>query len=175
MDGEGLESLIKSPEAADTRLASVQGRVGRHTPWVAVDARGEEDSHSTPVFWVLTVPWVLRMQWPGSRRGRLYKGFECSLQSPWEGTGSNIQAANVPNLNTIQAAQKEKRNRRAETCLVAQWLTLCTSTEGGMGSIPGQGTKISHAAWCGKRENKQTKKQTSISWSLTVPLSGLHC
>ena len=63
--------------------------------------------HSTPVFWVLTVPWVLRMQWPGSQRGRLYKGFECSLQSPWEGTGSNIQAANMPNLNAIQAAHKD--------------------------------------------------------------------
>ena len=28
-----------------------------------------------------------------------------------------------------------------------QWLRLCTSTAGGMGSNPGQGTKILHAMW----------------------------
>ena len=34
------------------------------------------------------------------------------------------------------------------TCLVVQWLRLCTSTAGGMGSIPGQGTKIPHTQKC---------------------------
>ena len=29
--------------------------------------------------------------------------------------------------------------------LAVQWLRLCTSTAGGMGSIPAQGTKIPHA------------------------------
>ena len=32
------------------------------------------------------------------------------------------------------------------TSLVVQWLRLCTSTAGGMGSIPGWGTKIPQAA-----------------------------
>ena len=36
------------------------------------------------------------------------------------------------------------------TSLVAQWLRLCASTVGGMGSIPGGGTKILHAAQCGQ-------------------------
>ena len=31
-------------------------------------------------------------------------------------------------------------------CLVVQRLRLCTSNKGGTGSIPGQGTKIPHAA-----------------------------
>ena len=32
------------------------------------------------------------------------------------------------------------------TSLAVQWLRLCASTAGGMGLIPGQGTKILHAA-----------------------------
>ena len=32
------------------------------------------------------------------------------------------------------------------TSLEVQWLRLCASTAGGMGSIPGQGPKILHAA-----------------------------
>ena len=36
-----------------------------------------------------------------------------------------------------------------ETSLMVQWLGLHTSTAGGAGSIPGLGTKISHAKWQG--------------------------
>ena len=36
-----------------------------------------------------------------------------------------------------------------------QWLGLCTSTAGGMGSIPGQGTKIPHATLCSQRKKKK--------------------
>ena len=35
---------------------------------------------------------------------------------------------------------------RSGTSQVVQWLRLCTNDAGDMGSIPGQGTKISHAA-----------------------------
>ena len=30
---------------------------------------------------------------------------------------------------------------------MAQWLGPCTSTAGGVGSIPGQGTKVLHGVW----------------------------
>ena len=30
---------------------------------------------------------------------------------------------------------------------MVQWLGPCASIAGGIGSIPGQGTKIPHAAW----------------------------
>ena len=33
------------------------------------------------------------------------------------------------------------------TSLVVQWLRLRASTTGGTGLLPGQGTKIPHAAW----------------------------
>ena len=42
------------------------------------------------------------------------------------------------------------------TSLVVQWLRICASTAGGMGSIPGWGTKIPHAA---QSSQKQTKKK----------------
>ena len=36
------------------------------------------------------------------------------------------------------------------TSLAVQWLRLRTSKAGAVGSIPGRGTKISHAAWRGQ-------------------------
>ena len=51
--------------------------------------------------------------------------------------------------------------------MVVQWLRLCASTAGGMGSIPGQETMILHVAWP-KNPKKQTKKpktnQTSAKY-----------
>ena len=35
---------------------------------------------------------------------------------------------------------------------MVQWFGVCTSNAGGMGSIPGWGTKIPHAAWHGKKD-----------------------
>ena len=43
--------------------------------------------------------------------------------------------------------KKKKHPTKTRTSLVVQWLRLQASTAGGMGSIPGQGTKIPHAAW----------------------------
>ena len=42
------------------------------------------------------------------------------------------------------------------TSLAVQWLGLCAFTAEGPGFIPGQGTKIPQAAWCGQ------KKRTDI-------------
>ena len=39
------------------------------------------------------------------------------------------------------------------TSLVVQWLRTRASTAGGMGSIPGQGTEVLHAAGCGQNNN----------------------
>ena len=41
------------------------------------------------------------------------------------------------------------------TSLAVQWLRLCTSTAGGTGSIPGQGTKIPHAMQCNQKKKKK--------------------
>ena len=39
----------------------------------------------------------------------------------------------------------------SRTSLAVQWLRHFPSTAGGTGLIPGQGTKISHAAWYGQK------------------------
>ena len=44
------------------------------------------------------------------------------------------------------------------TSLAVRWLRLCASTAGGTGSIPGRGTKIPHAAWCGQTNKNKTKQ-----------------
>ena len=38
--------------------------------------------------------------------------------------------------------------------LAVQWLGLLASTAGGMGSIPGWGTKVLHAAQCSQKNKK---------------------
>ena len=43
--------------------------------------------------------------------------------------------------------------------LVVQRLRLCTSNEGGTGSIPGRGTRIPHAKWHGKKKKKEGRKR----------------
>ena len=40
------------------------------------------------------------------------------------------------------------------TSLVVQWLRLCAPNAGGVGSIPGKGTKIPHATQHGQKINK---------------------
>ena len=43
------------------------------------------------------------------------------------------------------------------TSLVVQQLRLCTAKAEVTGSIPGWGTKILHATWCGKQLKKKKK------------------
>ena len=45
------------------------------------------------------------------------------------------------------------------TSLVIQWLRLWASNEGDMGCIPGWGSKIPHAPWCGKTKKEIKKKK----------------
>ena len=53
------------------------------------------------------------------------------------------------------------------TSLVIQWLRLCTSTTGGMGSIPGRGIKILHAVW-GSKKLKLKLFKKRFSWACLV-------
>ena len=49
--------------------------------------------------------------------------------------------------------------------LGVQWLGLCTFTSTGGGSIPGQGTKILRAAWCGEKEKEEMESVSPHSHS----------
>ena len=55
------------------------------------------------------------------------------------------------NMNFIAVSLPEQENPR--TSLAVQWLRLCVSNAGGVGLIPGQGTKIPHTA-----QHSQKKK-----------------
>ena len=63
------------------------------------------------------------------------------------------------------------------TSLAVQWLGLHASTAGGVGSIPGQGTKIPHASQCGQKKKKKkyiyiyiyTHIQKLLPWALAIP------
>ena len=41
-----------------------------------------------------------------------------------------------------------------------QWLGLHAFTAGGMGLISGPGTKVPHAAWQGKKKEREKKKKS---------------
>ena len=54
--------------------------------------------------------------------------------------------------------------------LMVQWLGLCASTAGGVGSIPGQGTKILKAMQHGQKKKKTKPNQTkkTPTWNVTT-------
>ena len=53
------------------------------------------------------------------------------------------------------------------TSLAGQWLRIHASTVGGVGSIPGRGTKILHASWCRqKSKERKKKKKKRTAWEL---------
>ena len=62
----------------------------------------------------------------------------------------------IPNR---MAERKQNRNS-----LVVQWLGLHASTAGGLGSIPGQGTKIPQASWWGQKQTNKQKPNDTKSW-----------
>ena len=56
---------------------------------------------------------------------------------------------------------------RTKDSLTVQWLGCCSLTARGQGLIPGWGTKIPLAAWCG--QNKQTNKnKTNILYCFSL-------
>ena len=67
-------------------------------------------------------------------------------------------------LNLEASTRQERGNS-----LVVQWLGLRAVTADGPGLIPGQGTKILQAMWCGRIKNppkppQKNKKAKSLGW-----------
>ena len=57
------------------------------------------------------------------------------------------------------------------TSQAVQWLRLRASTAGGTGSIPGEGTRILHAAQCGQKKKKKRNTYNKIMCHRFVYLS----
>ena len=56
-----------------------------------------------------------------------------------------------------------KRHHKGNS-LAVQWLGLCASTAGGMGSIPGQGTKIPQAEQGSQKKRHCNGNEASFIW-----------
>ena len=75
------------------------------------------------------------------------------------GPGHCSQASRMlllPSLIVVHGAAEWDLDDQG-TSLVVQWLRLQACTAGGTDSIPGQGTKIPHAAQCGRKKKKEKK------------------
>ena len=57
-------------------------------------------------------------------------------------------------LSKLGMINKQKK-KECWTSLVVQWLRLYAPTAEGMGSIPGQGTKVLHATWYRQKKQKE--------------------
>ena len=58
-------------------------------------------------------------------------------------------------MSSLSKYCRAKKKKKFETSLVVHLLRLCPSNAGGVGSIPGQGTEIPHAAWHSQKERKK--------------------
>ena len=52
---------------------------------------------------------------------------------------------------------------------MVQWLRLLAVNAGGTGSIPGRGTKVPRATWCGPKKKKKKKRKITFVY-ITVDL-----
>ena len=75
-------------------------------------------------------------------------------------------------MNILLAAVKEEN---LGNFLVVQWLGPRTSTAGGTGSIPGQGTKIPQAVQPKKKKKRKKEKNLKLSsfGGRKYPFSGI--
>ena len=74
------------------------------------------------------------------------------------GNGS-IQVLSILRALTPPSEAESVKTNEQGISPVVQWLRLHASNAGGMGSIPGQGTKIPHIVWLGEKSKKKKIKE----------------
>ena len=79
-------------------------------------------------------------------RGRVSTGVEREVKAYSSAVSNPRRVGGKPFLSrpTWGNGEWDYEMSTSRTSLVVQWLRLCTSTAGGEGLIPGQGTKIPH-------------------------------
>ena len=91
--------------------------------------------------------------------------FSSLFSLSWPQTGTLMlyyyDASLVKNLSKnrcwfLEAFFHVRKWEKGQTSLMVQWLGLHASTTGDEGSVPGLGTKILHAVWCGQNNNKKS-------------------
>lgn len=74
-----------------------------------------------------------------------------SVELLWENEGRTWH-------HTHRLLSKRCGQNNSRGFLEAEWLRLQASSAGGIGSIPGQGTKFPQATWCSKKIKKKKKR-----------------
>ena len=91
-------------------------------------------------------------------RGNIWKWLERKGCHPQE---RKLRRGSQSSVGQRHCTEFHFRNIKLGNFLVGQWLTHCASTAGGVGLIPGWGTKILHAV-CYSQERKKKCKIWSI-------------
>ena len=92
----------------------------------------------------------IRFRWIRGKRAREQIG--CQRESGADHCFMGVAAVHVGDTQRRHWKRKILRNVAKGTSLVVQYLRLHVTNAGGMGSIPGQGTKVSHP--CSQKQNK---------------------
>ena len=76
---------------------------------------------------------------------------------------------------TLKCKQQNKTEKtKGGISLAVQWLRLHASNAVGLGSIPGQGTKIPHAVWHGQKKEHKGHLDTILDSAIRPGLAGNH-
>ena len=118
------------------------------------------DSELRPALVLFTAVVILRGSCP-SKSG-YFLGWGLTIAVSVTESQTQSQRPGVPVCWEIR--QSSARNtKNIGTFLVIQWLKIHASTAVGTGSIPGWGTKIQHALWCGQKIKTRNTKLINLS------------
>ena len=97
------------------------------------------------------------------RRGNIWKWLERKGCHPQE---RRLRRGSQSSVGQRHCTEFHFRNIKLGNFLVGQWLTHCASTAGGVGLIPGWGTKILHAVcYSQERKKKNLKFEVLLGFS----------
>ena len=130
--------LLQTTHRMGPRSRSMQ----THAETVSGSHVGSGERPAARVCWLrLRRPCLGPAAWdPGSRGASCAHAFRPSICTS--------------SLGGIKELLKKKKCP-TENFLAVQWLGLHASSAGGIGSIPGRGSKILHAAWFGQKKKKK--------------------
>ena len=87
------------------------------------------------------------------------KTLRSQCKGPGFDSGQGIRS-HMPQLRPSTAKKKKKSG--IGNSLAVQWLRLHTSSAGGAGLIPGQGTRIPHATRHSQKVRKKERKKSGV-------------